>query len=86
MGARARACLSGLDGLAEGDEAPAPSSISFRRGTQAVARVSARDVVEDRVLVVGALQVVVRDLRAQVMDVMEADVPVKNCRGCGSFR
>ena len=44
------------------------------RARSAVAEGQHRDVVEDRVLVVGALQVVVGDLGAEVVDVVKADV------------
>jgi hypothetical protein len=40
----------------------------------------------DRMVVVGALQVVVGDPGAEVVDVVEPDVPVKNWRTLGSFR
>ena len=62
-------------GVAERDQ-PAPLLVPQLEphGPQAVPQRERRHVVEDRVLVVRALQVVVRDPGAQVVDVVQADV------------
>lgn len=54
--------------------------------TQPVANAQHRDIVEDRVLIVGALQVVVGDFCAEMVNVMQADIPLKNWNTFGSFR
>src|SRR5918997_168423 len=61
--------------LGEGHEPPAVGVPELEsRGAQPVPQGERRDVVENRILVVRALEVVVRDLRGQVVHVVEPDV------------
>src|SRR3954464_10000936 len=61
--------------LRQGDQAAALLVPELEpRALHAVPERQRRDVMEDRVLGVGAREVVVRDPRAQVVDVVEADV------------
>ena len=67
----------GRDGLASANvtSRPRSSSQSFSRTARtAVPQRQRRNVVEDRVLVVRALEVVVRDPRVEVVDVVQPDV------------
>jgi hypothetical protein len=49
--------------------------VAVNRGDRTSTRLCRAHLVEDRVLVVGTLQVVVRDARAEVVHVVQADVP-----------
>src|ERR687887_1860956 len=72
---RARDGRGALARLGEGDEAPLTLIPQLEPGrAQTVPDRQSRHVVEDRVLVMRALQVVVRDLGAEVVDVVQADV------------
>ena len=51
----------------------------------AVPQCQRRHVVEDRVLIVCALEVVVRDARAQMMDVVQPDVAGEELQNLGQL-
>src|SRR5436190_1789416 len=74
LGLRCDACQ--LTGLSEGHESPALLVIELESdGAQAVPERQRRRLVQERVGIVGALEVVVRDACAEMMDMVQTDVP-----------
>jgi len=76
-----------LAGLREGDQ-PLTAVVPELEpdGAQAIPQAQRGHLVEDRILVVGTLQVVVRDACAEVVHVVEADVPREELQPLGSLR